>query len=79
MKNAVFSSGSRIQVINYSPFRGLKGTILQCDPIFDDQSEPFCFYFIALDGTTRQELIWLDSTEVELIGAPLLSLAQSAS
>ena len=79
MNSSIFTSGSRIRVTDYSPFRGLKGTILRSDTISSDQSEPFYWYFVALDGTTRREPIWLEDTEVELIEAPALdSLAQPA-
>jgi hypothetical protein len=54
-------------VANYSPFRGLKGTICAVNLIDIDQDEPFCFYLIALEGVQLKEPIWFEYTEVELI------------
>ena len=55
---------------NYSPFRGLKGTICAVNLIDIDQDEPFCFYLIALEGVQLKEPIWFEYTEVELITPP---------
>ena len=55
---------------NYSPFRGLKGTIHAVNLINIDQDEPFCFYLIALEGVQLKEPIWFEYTEVELITPP---------
>ena len=57
---------------NYSPFRGLKGTICAVNLIDIDQDEPFCFYLIALEGVQLKEPIWFEYTEVELITPPYL-------
>jgi hypothetical protein len=54
-------------VANYSPFRGLKGTIHAVNLIDIDQDEPFCFYLIVLEGVQLKEPIWFEYTEVELI------------
>ena len=55
---------------NYSPFRGLKGTIFAVNMIDIDPEEPFCFYLIALEGVQLKEPIWFEYTEVELITPP---------
>ena len=55
---------------NYSPFRGLKGTICAVNLIDIDLDEPFCFYLIALEGVQLKEPIWFEYTEVELITPP---------
>ena len=47
----VFAIGSRVRVTNYSPFRGLKGTILTFHRIAAALAEPFCFYLLAFEGT----------------------------
>jgi hypothetical protein len=65
-----FPIGSRVRVANYSPFRGLKGTICAVNLIDIDQDEPFCFYLIALEGVQLKEPIWFEYTEVELITPP---------
>ena len=57
--------GSRIRVTSYGPFRGLKGTIKTVDTILADFEEPFCFYLVALDGTSIKEPIWFEYHEVE--------------
>ena len=55
---------------NYSPFRGLEGTICAVNLIDTDQDEPFCFYLIALEGVQLKEPIWFEYNEVELITPP---------
>jgi hypothetical protein len=65
-----FPIGSRVRVANYSPFRGLKGTVCAVNMI--DLEEPFCFYLIALEGVQMKEPIWFEYTEVELITPPFV-------
>ena len=72
MGDTVFPVGTRVQVISYSPFRGLRGTIRTVNTISDDLEEPFCFYQIALDGTYIKEPIWFEFDEVELITPSLV-------
>ncbi len=67
MQNNVFLVGSRVQVMSYGPFRGLKGTILLVDNITIDLEEPFCFYLIALEGARIREPVWFKYDEVEPI------------
>ena len=67
MGDTVFPVGTRVHVINYSPFRGLRGTIRTVNMISDDLEEPFCFYQIALEGAYIKEPIWFEYDEVELI------------
>lgn len=59
--------GKRVQIINYSPFRGLKGTIQHVHTIDDDAEDPFCFYLVTLDSL--QEPIWFEYTEIEFLNA----------
>ncbi len=68
MENQVFAEGSRVRVVSYSPFRGLKGTIriVHCITPLD---EPFCFYQIELEGAQMKEPIWFASEEVELLAS----------
>ncbi len=66
----VFPIGSRVHLINYSSFRGLKGTIMAIHMIADALDEPFRFYLIALEGVHVKEPIWFDYTEVELLAPP---------
>ena len=63
----VFPIGSRVQVTNYSPWRGLRGTVLTIHMIAEPLDEPFCFYLVALDEGQLQEPIWFEYTEVELL------------
>ncbi len=74
MGDKVFPVGSRVRVISYSPFRGLRGTIRTVDTISADRDEPFCFYHIALEGAYTQEPIWFEYNEVELVTSPLVAL-----
>lgn len=73
MGSSVFPVGSRVQVVSYGPFRGLRGTIRIVDTIVDDSEEPYCFYHIALDGSQIKHPIWFEYDEVELIAAPFLA------
>ncbi len=66
----VFPIGSPVRVTNYSPFRGLKGTILSIHMIAAPGDEPFCFYLIALEGVQVKEPIWFEYTEIELLASP---------
>ena len=67
MSNHVFPAGSRVRVVSYSPFRGLQGTIRTVDAIpHPDIDEPFCFYYIELEGTHLKEPIWFQHDEVEM-------------
>ena len=65
MENYAFAEGSRVRVISYSPFRGLKGTIRSVHRIAPLE-EPFCFYQIALEGAQIKEPIWFAYEEVEV-------------
>jgi len=38
---SLFEVGSRVRVTSYSPFRGLRGTVLKVDTIADDFDELF--------------------------------------
>ena len=74
MNPHVFTAGSRVRVISYSPFRGLRGTIRAVDTIPPvEVEEPFCFYRIELEGAHIKEPIWFEHTEVELV-APFESI-----
>ncbi len=65
MKTNLCAKGKRVRVTNYSPFRGLKGTI-QCVHTIDDEAEdPFCFYLIILDSL--REPLWFEHSEVEFL------------
>jgi hypothetical protein len=70
MGSRVFPVKNRVRVTNYSPFRGLEGTVQIVDRIADDPEEPFCFYLIALEGASMPQPIWFESQEVEFIDTP---------
>ena len=55
---------------NYSPFRGLKGTILTIHMIAAVLDEPFCFYLVALEEVPKEESMWFEYHEVELVAPP---------
>ncbi len=69
MQYIIFPVGSRVRVTGYSPFRGLRGTILTVDTISAELEEPFCFYQIELEGAYIKEPIWFEFDEVELVTA----------
>jgi hypothetical protein len=65
MNNQVLLVGSRVRVISYGPFRGLKGTIRKVDTIPGlEAGEAFCFYLVELEGTLIKEPIWFACDEV---------------
>ena len=69
MGSHVFAEGSRVRVITYSPFRGLKGMIRIVHRIAPRVEDPFCFYQIELEGAQVKEPIWFASEEVELLAS----------
>ncbi len=69
-----FPRGSRVRIISYGPWRGLRGTVCAFNTISSDPDEPFCFYLITLEGAQIQEPVWFEYDEVELISAPLVAL-----
>jgi len=77
MQTNVLPVGSLVDVISYSPFRGLKGTVQTVNTIADEAEEPFCFYLVALEGTQIQEPVWFEHDEVEaveVLASPLVDL-----
>jgi hypothetical protein len=76
MSTEVFPVGSRIRVVSYSPFGGLRGTIRTVDAIAH-LGEPFCFYLVALEGAQIKEPIWFEYNEVELVTPLLVALHAS--
>ena len=63
----VFPVSSRVRVTNYSPFRGLRGTIHEVHIFTVDLDEPCCFYLVALEGVQMNEPLWFEYSEVELV------------
>lgn len=78
MQTNVLPVGSLVDVISYSPFRGLKGTVQTVNTIAAAEAEePFCFYLVDLEGTQIHEPVWFEHTEVEAvedIASPLVDL-----
>jgi hypothetical protein len=70
MSSSILPIGTLIVVLNYSPFRGLKGTVLASDLLADEPDEPLGFYLVALEGTAVPEPIWFECDEVEPVGYP---------
>ena len=71
MNNQALPAGSRVRVIGYGPFRGLKGTVRKVDTIPGlGAGEAFCFYLVELEGTHIKEPIWFACDEVELVDCP---------
>ena len=69
MESDVFPVGSRVRIVSYGPFRGLRGTIraAHCLP---PREEPWCFYQIVLEGAHIRGPIWFEHDEVELLASP---------
>ncbi len=77
MQTTVLPVGSLVDVINYGPFRGLKGTVQTVNTIADEAEEPFCFYLVALEGAHIQEPVWFEHDEVEaaeVVTSPVVDL-----
>ena len=72
MNNQVLPAGSRVRVISYGPFRGLKGTIRKVDTIPNlEAGEAHCFYLVELEGAQHiKEPIWFECDEIELVDCP---------
>ena len=66
--NHVFPEGSRVQVVSYSPFRGLIVTIRIVHRIAP-VDEAFCFYQIELEGAQVKEPVWFAYEEIELLAS----------
>ena len=43
MSHKHVAKGKRVQVTNYDPFRGLKGTIIRVNSIDGEEDDPFAF------------------------------------
>ena len=67
MQTNILPVGSLVDVISYSPFRGLRGTVQLVNTIADESEEPFCFYLVALEGAHIQKPIWFEYNEVEAV------------
>ena len=73
----IFPVGSRVQVISDSPFRDLRGTIRRVHTMQTfEGDEPFCYYWIELEGASIKEPIWFTCDEVEAVA---LILAREGS
>ncbi len=68
LEEDVFSSGSRICVLNDSPLNECKGTFLAVHMTATPGEPATCLYLVALDSVYQQEPQWFEAQEVELIG-----------
>jgi hypothetical protein len=74
MSNQALPPGSRVHVVSYGLFRGLKGTIRKVDTIAGlEADEVFCLYLVELEGSHNREPIWFEYDEVELVGSNLVA------
>ena len=74
MNNQALPPGSRVRVVSYGPFRGLKGTIRKVNTIAGlEDDEAFCFYLVEVEGTHIKEPIWFEYDEVDLVGSNLVA------
>ena len=76
MEEDLFPIGSWVCVVNESPLKGRKGTILAIHMIATPGEPTFCFYLVALDGTQLQEPLWFEYHEVELVGLSCEHIAE---
>jgi hypothetical protein len=73
-QDSVLAVDSQVYVTSYGPFRGLRGTIRTVDTIVSvrEDEESFCFYKIALEGSSIRDPIWFECDEVEPVALPSL-------
>ncbi len=69
MEHGVFPEGSRVQIISYGPFRGLRGTIRTAHCLLGIE-DPLCFYQVVLEGSYIREPIWFECDEVDMLASP---------
>ena len=67
MEEDLFPIGSWVCVVNESPLKGRKGTILAIRMTATPGEPTSCFYLVALDGANLREPLWFDSQEVALV------------
>ena len=69
MEKPVFQAGSRVRIVSYSPFRGLRGVVVRVGeiPSTSDLSEPLRFYLVRLEGAYIKDPVWFHHEEVEPI------------
>jgi len=69
MEKPVLQVGSRVRIVSYSPFRGLRGVITRVDeiPSTSGLSEPLRFYLVRLEGAYIKDPVWFNHEEVEPI------------
>jgi hypothetical protein len=72
----VLPIGCKVRVVNDSPFRGRKGTILAIHMIATPGESVFCFYLVALDEAHLQEPLWFEYQEVELVATSCEQVAE---
>jgi hypothetical protein len=66
METTIITRGTRVQIINYSPFRGLIGTIQMVDTI-QVADNPYNFYQVVLEASQLTEPLWLEKDELIVI------------
>ena len=66
LEEDVLPLGSRVFVVNNSPFRGCKGTILAIHMTATPGKPTCCFYLVALDEVHLQNPLWFQYKEVAL-------------
>ena len=74
MKHSVVPVGSRVRVISYGPFRGLKGTIRRSFRSATIKKIPFVSIRSLWKGVFFPTSIWFACHELELIGFPATML-----
>lgn len=70
MDEDVFPLGSWVCVVNDSPLKGSKGTILAFRMTATPGEPTNCLYLVALDEAYLQEPQWFKSEKVALVETP---------
>ena len=68
MEEDLFPIGSRVCVVNESPLKGRKGTILAIRMTAAPGEPTSCYYLVALDGAYLLDIQWFEFQEIALVG-----------
>ena len=63
MDAPVIPIGARVRIINYSPYRGLAGTVQKIETI-RHENDHYEFYQIDLEGVQVNDPLWFEKEEL---------------
>ena len=68
MEEDLFPIGSRVCVVNESPLKGRKGTILAIRMTATPGEPTSCYYLVALDGADLLDIQRFEFQEIAFVG-----------